>query len=246
VSRFRKLMFAVFVSGAVSGLALFVLQRFTVIPLIETAETYEAAQSANSGSSREEEGWKPSEGWERTSFTAIATTLAGIGFAAILFGSLALAGVPVSARRGALWGLAAFACFGLAPAFGLPPQPPGIALAGLAERQIWWIGTALATAAGLWLLVGKKRAWPLRVAGIVCLLLPHLIGAPVGRGENTVPAQLIRRFAITSLVTTGIFWLVLGITGGFLCSRLEADQEEGLQATTHSPGKGAGTKRIIR
>jgi cobalt transporter subunit CbtA len=246
VSRFRKLMFAVFVSGAVSGLALFVVQRFTVIPLIETAETYEAAQRAEAGSPDEEGDWKPSKGWERTSFTAITTTLTGIGFAAILFGSLALAGAPVSARRGALWGLAAFACFGLAPAFGLPPQPPGVALAGLAERQIWWIGTALATAAGLWLLAGKKRAWPLRVAGIVCLLLPHLIGAPVGGGENAVPAQLIRRFAITSLLTTGIFWLVLGMTGGFLCNRFEADREEGLNATMHSPGEGAGTKRTGR
>ena len=231
MSRFRKLMFAVFVSGAVSGLALFVLQHFTVIPLIETAETYEAAQHANSGSSHEEEGWKPSEGWERNSFTAITTTFTGIGFAAILFGLLALAEVPMSARRGTLWGLAAFVCFGLAPALGLPPQPPGTALAGLAERQIWWIGTALTTAAGLWLLVGKKRAWLLRIAGTVCLLLPHLIGAPVGRGQNAVPAQLIRRFTITSLVTTGIFWLVLGITGGFLCSRFEADQEVGLKPT---------------
>jgi len=106
----------------------------------------------------------------------------------------------------------------------LLPKPPGTALAGLAERQTWWIGTAFARAAGSWLLVGKKRGWLLRIAGIVCLLLPHLIGAPVGRGQNAVPAQLIRQFAITSLATTGIFWLVIGIIGGFLYSRLEADQ----------------------
>ena len=224
MSRFRNLMFVVLVSGALSGFALFIVQRFTVIPLIETAETYEAAQRANSESAHEEEGWQPANGRERTSFTAITTILTGIGFAAILFVSLALAGAPVNARRGALWGLAAFACFGLAPALGLPPQPPGTALAGLAGRQTWWIGTALATAAGLWLLVGKKRAWLLRIGGMVCLLLPHLIGAPVGRGQNAVPAQLIRQFAITSLATTGIFWLVIGIIGGFLYSRLEADQ----------------------
>jgi len=231
VSRFRKLMSVVFLSGTLAGLGLFVVQRLTVIPLIETAETYEAAQHENSGAPHEEEGWQPADGRERTFFTALTTILTGIGSAAILFGGLALFGAQVTASRGALWGLVAFACFGLAPALGLPPQPPGTAVAGVAERQIWWIGTALGTALGLWLVAGQKRTWLLRIAGVTCLVMPHLIGAPVGRGQNAVPAQLIRRFAITSLVTTGIFWLVLGISGGFLCSRFETDQEEGLKPT---------------
>ncbi len=227
MSRFRKLMFVVFVSGALAGLALFVMQRFTIIPLIETAETYEAAQYVNSGIAHEEEGWQPKKGWERSSFTAMTTILTGIGFAAILFGALAFAGTPVNARRGALWGLAAFACFGLAPALGLPPQPPGAAVAGVAERQIWWISTALATAVGLWLIAGKKRAWPLRIAGVICLLLPHVIGAPSATGQSTVPLALIRRFTITSLVTTGLFWLLLGIMGGWLYSRGETSSPDG-------------------
>ena len=235
MSRFRKLMSVVFLSGTLAGLASFIVQRLTVIPLIETAETYEAAQHANSGAPHEEEGWQPAKGRERTFFTAMTTILTGIGFAAILFGGLALFGARVNAGSGALWGLVAFACFGLVPALGLPPQPPGTAVAGVTERQIWWIGTVLATASGLWLVAGRKRTWLLRITGIVCLLLPHLIGAPVGRGQNAVPAQLIRRFAITSLVTTGIFWLVLGITGGFLCSRFEADEEERLKPTNAQP-----------
>lgn len=224
MSRFRNLMFVVFATGAISGFTLFLVQRFTVIPLIRTAETYEAGQRANSGAPHEEEGWQPAEGWERTSFTAITTILTGIGFAAIFFGALALAGTPVNARRGALWGLTAFVCFGLAPALGLPPQPPGTAVAGVAERQFWWIGTALATAAGLWLLAGKQRPWHLRIAGVVCLLLPHLIGAPAASGPSAVPARLLRWFAITSLVSTGVFWLLLGTIGGFLYSRYEADR----------------------
>ena len=224
MSRFQKLMFVVFVSGTLAGLALFVVQHFTIIPLIESAESYEAAQHADSGTRHEEEGWQPAEGWERTSFTAITTILTGIGYAAILFGALTLGWAPVNAGRGALWGLAAFACFGLAPAVGLPPQPPGSAVAGLAERQIWWIGTAVATATGLWLLAGKKRGWPLRIAGVVFLLLPHLIGAPTVTGQSAVPAQLVRRFAITSLATTCLFWLLLGTIGGFLYNRYEPDQ----------------------
>jgi predicted cobalt transporter CbtA len=78
--------------------------------------------------------WQPAEGWQRTTFTALTAILSGIGFAALLFGSLALAGSSVNIRHGALWGLAAFACFGLAPALGLPPQPPGGAAASLFER----------------------------------------------------------------------------------------------------------------
>lgn len=225
MSRFRKLMFVVFASGTLAGLALFAVQHFTVIPLIRTAETYEATQHANSGATHEDEGWQPADGWERTLFTAMTTILSGIGFAAILFGSLSLAGTRVNARRGALWGLAAFACLGLAPALGLPPQPPGTAVADVPERQLWWIGTALATVGGLWLLAGAKRSWPLRIAGLVCLLLPHLIGAPATSGHHAVPAQLIRRFTIASLASIGMFWPLLGTVGGFFYSRYEADQE---------------------
>lgn len=220
-------MLVVFASGAFSGFALFLIQRLTVIPLIRTGETYEAGQRANSGAphEEEEEGWQPTEGLERTTLTAITTILTGIAYAAILFGALALAGTPVNARRGALWGLAAFVCFGLAPALGLPPQPPGTPVAGLAERQLWWIGTAVATATGLWLLAAKQRPWQLRIAGVVCLLLPHFIGAPNATGHSTVPAQLVHRFTIASLATTCVFWLLVGTIGGFLWSRrCEPDQ----------------------
>jgi cobalt transporter subunit CbtA len=223
VSQFRRLMLVVLSSGALAGFALFAVQHFTVIPLIKTAETYEAAgQRANPGMTHEDGGWQPANGWERTSFTALTTMFTGIGFAAMLFGSLSLTGNSVNARRGALWGLAAFACFGLAPALGLPPLPPGAAVAGLYERQVWWVGTASATATGLWLLTREGRNWPVRIAGVVFLLLPHLIGAPAVIGQNAVPAHLLRRFAITSLATTGMFWLLLGSVGGFISSRNEA------------------------
>ncbi len=224
MSRFRALILVVLASGALAGLALFVVQRFTVIPLIETAETYEAAEHASAvGAAHEDEGWQPANGWERTSFTALTTMLSGIGFSAMLFGSLSLTGTRVDTRRGALWGLAAFVCFGLAPALGLPPLPPGVAVAGLYPRQIWWVATVAATAIGLWLLVSKGRTWLVRIGGAVCASLPHLIGAPAASGQNAVPAELIHRFTIASLATTGLFWLLLGTVGGFLSSRNQAD-----------------------
>jgi cobalt transporter subunit CbtA len=224
VHRFRQLMFVVLSSGALAGLALFAIQHFTVIPLIEKAETYEvAAEQSNPSMIHSDEGWHPAEGWERTSLTALTTILTGIGFASLLFGSISLTGNRLDARRGALLGLAAFVCFSLAPALGLPPQPPGTAVAGIVQRQVWWIGTVIATAVGLWWLVGARRAWPLRVAGAICLALPHLIGAPAPAGHNAVPIELIHRFTYASLSTTGIFWLLLGAIGGFMSSRHEAD-----------------------
>ena len=224
VSHFRKLMVAVFGSGALAGLVLFSVQHFTVVPLIQAAETYEAAgHEAHSGASHEDEGWQPAEGWERTSFTALTTVLTGIGFAAMLFGAMALAGKTINTRHGALWGLAAFACFSLAPALGLPPQPPGVAVADLHQRQLWWAGTVIATAVGVWLVAGPRRSWLLRACGAMCLLLPHLIGAPVAIGQNRVPAELVHRFSIASVATSAMFWLLAGALGGLIYSRNQAD-----------------------
>jgi len=149
--------------------------------------------------------------------------LTGIGFAAMLFGVMALAGETINTRHGAVWGLAAFACFSLAPAFGLPPRPPGVAVADLHQRQLWWAWTVIATGIGLWFIAGKGRSWLVRGCGVLCLVLPHLVGAPFATGENSVPDQLVHRFAIASVATSGIFWLLAGTLGGFIYSRNYAD-----------------------
>ncbi len=181
VSQFRKLVLVVFSSGVLSGLVLFAVQHFTVIPLIQAAETYETDGSALADASHKDKGWQPANGWERTSLTALATVLTGVGFAAMLFGLMALVGKTINVRYGALWGLAAFACFSLALALGLPPQPPGVAVADLHERQLWWAGTAIATAIGLWLIAGQgrmpgqRRTWLLRIFGVISLVASALV-----------------------------------------------------------------------
>ncbi len=207
-------MLVVLASGTLAGMVRFALQHFTVIPLIQAAESYQAA-----GMIHQDTAWRPEGGWQRTSFTAITTLLTSIGFSAMLFGSMALTRRPIDARRGAVWGAAAFACFSLAPALGLPPQPPGVPVAGVAERQLWWVGTAVATAAGLWLLAGGRRTWLRRIGGVVCLSLPHWIGAPIAPGQSAVPVGLLRQFAIASVATAGLFWLLLGTIGGLIGSR---------------------------
>lgn len=216
-------MTVVLLSGAVAGFLSFAVQHFTVVPLIETAETYEvAAAHAMPGMSHEDDDWQPADGTERTLYTALSTVLSGIGFAAALFGAASLGGRPIDARRGALWGLAGFLCFALAPALGLPPKPPGAAVADLYARQLWWTGTVAATAAGLWLVVGRERHWLMRVGGLALLFAPHLIGAPNSAEQNPVPDELMRQFAIASVGTSGLFWLVLGTLGGLLYGRIVA------------------------
>jgi cobalt transporter subunit CbtA len=224
MNQFRRLMLVTFASGTVAGLVLFIVQHFTVIPLIETAETYEAASHDSISAvdqAHQNEEWHPVDGWQRTCVTALTTMLTAIGLAAIFFGLVALGGKPFDLRRGALWGLAAFACFGLAPALGLPPRPPGVAVADLSGRQLWWVATVIATAIGFWLIAGQQRAWRLRIGGLVCLSVPHLVGAPIATGDNVVPADLIRQFTIASLATSGIFWFLLGTLGGFIYNRTE-------------------------
>jgi len=224
VSAFRRLIVIAVASGTFAGLVWFGLQYLAVVPLIQAAEKYEtAAQAATRGDSHQHhEGWHPASGLQRNSFTALATVLTSIGFASILFGLLSLAGRRLDARRGSLWGLAAFACVSLAPALGLPPQPPGVAVADLGDRQLWWLATVLATAMGLYLIVGQSRSWALKLGGIVCLVLPHAVGAPVAAGENVVPASLMHHFVVASLATTGLFWLTLGFVGGFIYSHRNA------------------------
>jgi predicted cobalt transporter CbtA len=92
-----------------------------------------------------------------------------------------------------------------------------------ASKAAWWIGTVVATAVGVWLITGQRRAWLLRSCGAICLLLPHMIAAPVAIGENSVPAQLALRFTIASVATGGVFWLLAGTLGGFIYSRNHAD-----------------------
>lgn len=215
-------MLVVLTAGAIAGLVLFFIQTFTIVPLIKTAETYEnASQSAHASHADDDEGWRPAEGWQRTFFTALTTILTAIGFAAILFGLMAVGGKTIDAKHGALWGLAAFVCFSLAPALGLPPQPPGVPLADVHQRQLWWVGTVIASGVGIWLVTGERRTWLLRICGLGCLLLPHLVGAPVGVGQNSVPVELIRRFTILSVTTSGIFWILMGTLGGLICSRFQ-------------------------
>lgn len=156
----------------------------------------------------------------RAVVTTISTTLTSVGFALLLAGAFAVSGRDVTASEGLLWGLAGFAAFSLAPAFGLPPELPGAVAADLVPRQIWWIGCVGATGLALGLMVFVRAAWAMPF-GIALLAAPHLIGAPhPDSGAGVVPPELAATFAARSLVVAAIFWSLLGWASGALYARL--------------------------
>jgi cobalt transporter subunit CbtA len=145
--------------------------------------------------------------------SVLAFIAAYSGFGLMLVAGYAMAnqfGHAVTMRDGLLWGVAGFTAVQLAPAMGLEPELPGTLSAGLEVRQIWWIGTAIATAGGLGLLAyGRGQlAW---IAGAVLIALPHIIGAPEIEGfHGVVPPELASRFAARSLGVGLAAWVVLG------------------------------------
>lgn len=209
-------MQAALAAGAIAGTLLFFYQQIVLVPRIVAAEVYEArAEVTGEGPDPDHHSaWKPHNGWERVFFTATSTILTGTGLAALLLSIATLSGFRLDVQRGLLWGAAGFACFALAPAIGLPPLPPGVPVGDLRMRQLWWVTTVVATAAGLFLILLTRRNWISRTVGGVFLLRPHAIGAPQTFGPQIVPAQLVRAFALASVGGSGLFWLVLGAAEG--------------------------------
>jgi cobalt transporter subunit CbtA len=220
----RRILFTALIAGTVAGLFAAGIQHVKLIPLIAAAEVYEAAGVHAGHVHNAMPEWEPAPGIERAGYTVLADVLAGVGFALVLIGAVAvarLAGYAIDARRGLVWGAAGFVVFALAPAIGLPPELPGMAAAGLAARQQWWLLTAAATAAGLGLLIFARPA-ALRVVGAALVVLPHLIGAPAAPHASAgVPAELAAEFATASLAVAAAFWLLLGGVSGWLYRRFE-------------------------
>ncbi|MFP3407618.1 CbtA family protein [Pseudomonas sp. SIMBA_065] len=215
-------------SGLLAALLLTLLQSFWVAPLILEAETYEFAapaaehhaHGAEGAAAHEhsDEAWSPEDGWQRILSTTGGNLVVAVGFALILAALYSLR-EPKRAATGALWGLAGFAVFCLAPTLGLPPELPGTAAADLGQRQAWWIGTASATALGLALLV-FARHWLVKALGAVLLVLPHVIGAPQPEvHQSLAPEALEAQFKIASWLTNAAFWVALGLLSAWLFRR---------------------------
>lgn len=213
--QFRRLMRASLLAGTIAGTLLYLYRYIVIVPRIVAAEAFEARAEAAGGHGEEHQDseWKPSSGLERGFFTAASTILTGIAFAALLISAVTLGGFSLDVRHGLLWGLAGFTCFTLAPALGLPPEPPGVPGGDVPARQLWWVLAVSLSVIGLILIV-KSGRWMFRVVGGILLVLPHAIGVPQALGPQVVPAGLVRDFALASIVGNGLFWVALGIIAG--------------------------------
>lgn len=158
----------------------------------------------------------------RNGLTVLFSGVIYVGYAFLLIAGFALAtqfGHRISAREGLIWGIAGYATFQLAPAMGLSPELPGSVAAELAARQVWWAGTAIATAAGLAALA-YGRSPLLWVAGLALVAAPHLIGAPLPEGFHGVaPPEVSATFAARTLGVGLAVWAALGWLAGRFWSR---------------------------
>jgi cobalt transporter subunit CbtA len=206
MAELRRIVWLALIAGVVAGVVVTAAQLFTTTPLILAAETYEKASM----------GTGHAASHSRVANTLLFNVLAGVGFGLILSALLSMQARP-DLRQGLMLSAFTFLSVTLAPALGLPPELPGAASGVLAERQFWWIGTAAASAIGLALVALGRNHW-LKLAGVLLLLLPHLIGAPqpLVAESHPAPLELQRRFIVASLGTTALFWLVLGAMLGWL------------------------------
>jgi len=204
-------------SALAAGLLLALAQRVQVVPIIAQAEVYE--QAAHAGEA-EDTSWAPSDGLERTLFTAAADVVTALGFALLLVAVNEGLGRRLDVRRGLLWGLAGYGDFYLAPSLGLPPEVPGTEAAALGDRQAWWLLTVACTASGLAMIVFRRPlAW--RLAGLGLIVLPHAIGAPEPAVAGSVaPTALAHDFVVATAWTNAVFWLALGGLVGHFSRRL--------------------------
>ena len=78
-------------------------------------------------------------------------------------------------------------------------------------------------------LLALTRSWGLRVAGVVVILVPHLVGAPQPEVHTgAAPPELAASFVVASAIANAVFWVVLG-TGGAVVHGMLARAEQSLR-----------------
>jgi predicted cobalt transporter CbtA len=82
--------------------------------------------------------------------------------------------------------------------------------ADLGSRQLWWIMTLVATAAGLALAL-RLENWAARVFAIAVIAAPHVVGAPtMPVAAQLIPPDLAGLYVARVLGVSLLGWLVLG------------------------------------
>jgi cobalt transporter subunit CbtA len=208
---FRRLVLTASLAGLAAGVVVSLVQATRLWPLLEIAAALEAMTTGAPDHAL--------EGWSRVALTVLFNVAAGIGFGLVLNAAINLLSPdkPCTHAQGVIWGVAGFACFALAPAFGLPPLLPGLEAGAVLARQFWWAGTAACTAGAIALWVFQGGGWA--PVAIALVALPHLLGAPATTATGVVPGELAAAFVGASLASSAVFWVVLGGVSGWLRAR---------------------------
>lgn len=213
------------IAGFAAGLFAAVLHFAFVQDIILHAELYESGELVHfgepmdhgAGAGHGDHGGH-GDGAEPSAFTRNALTVLFTGLIYASYGLILVAGYHVAGlfghritpQEGVLWGIAGFAAFQLAPAMGLAPELPGAVGADITLRQIWWLGTVVATAGGL-ALIGYGRGVLTVIAGATLVALPHAIGAPVlDEFYGYAPPELAAEFSARVLGVALAVWSLLG------------------------------------
>lgn len=217
----RRLFFPALVCGIVAGAAVTLAQSLRLFSLIAYGEFLEAGGTL--AAAPHYGGFTLGASLPRLADTFLFNILTGVAFALILNAAMILRGAPHGVRGGILWGFFGFCIFALAPASGLPPEPPGVDLGNLAGRQAWWVLAVGGAALGLGIVLFAKRIY-VKLLGGATVLLPHAFGPPAAHpvySGTAPPATFVHDFAVTSLITTAFFWIVLGALAGGLQTRYD-------------------------
>ena len=208
-------LFAGFIAGVISA----AMQIIFLQPILLHAELYEDGTLTHFGNSSVSGSYlNITFDFQRNALSVLFSALIYTGYAFILTSLLAYASslnLKIDNIRAILFGICGFVTVQLSPAFGLPPELPGVAAAELMPRQIWWFFCVISTGLGFWIIAfGGKLIFI--VIGVILLLTPHIIGAPqplifVG----PTPPELASHFASRALTIGLVTWSSLGFLTGY-------------------------------
>ena len=227
----RQIFASALIAGLAAGTLAFLLQYLLINPLTFEAELFETGVREHFKASLTAAVQSPA-GLDAPVVQGVSGIVQDMGFSIIaytafgliLVSGMALAawsGHAIGASQGILWGAAGFVTAQLAPALGLPPEPPGVVATEVGLRQAWLIGCMISTAAGLAFLAFGRGATGIAVAAVL-IALPHVWGAPhLDTYFGIVPPELAARYVTASLAVSALGWVVLGWVATTIWTRLE-------------------------
>src|SRR5690606_37924389 len=117
--------------------------------------------------------------------------------------------------------------------------------AEIVDRQLWWLFAAVVSAGGIAAIVFGRQWW-LIGAGIVLLILPHVVGAPEPPSHDvTYPGALAGEFVVAALVVSATLWAIAGAASGWLYQRLTTRASSASRRSVSSFSAGSAPARAV-